>query len=75
VKTKALLPVAETGLFIRNNSRRQASGLLFEAILLTRRQVLQIRPFHVTGEQPKPQTWNIIPMKRAFFMSTPTPRE
>jgi hypothetical protein len=47
----------------RNYSRRQASGLPFEAILWTRRQVLQIRQFHVLGDLSKPQTWSNTPMK------------
>jgi predicted glycosyltransferase involved in capsule biosynthesis len=60
---------------IRNYSRRQASGFSFEGILRTRRQVLQIRQFHVVGDSTKPQTGNNTPMKQAFFMSTPTHRE
>jgi hypothetical protein len=46
--------------------------LLFEAILRTRRQVLQIRHFHVIGDLQKPQTSNDTPMKQAFAVSTPT---
>jgi hypothetical protein len=34
----------------RNYSRRQASGLFFEAILQTQGQVLQIRQFHFVGD-------------------------
>jgi hypothetical protein len=59
----------------RNYSRRQASVLLFEAILQTRRQALQIRQFHVMGDLPKPQTSNDTPTIQAFSMSTPTHRE
>jgi hypothetical protein len=59
----------------RNYSRRQASGLSFEAILRTRRQVFQIGQFHVVGDLSKPQTWSNIPMKQAFSKSTPTHRE
>jgi hypothetical protein len=68
------LPLTESSL-IWNYSRRQASGLPFEAILLTRRQVLQIRQFHFVGDLSKPQTWSNTPMKQAFCMSTPTHRE
>jgi hypothetical protein len=32
-------------------------------------------PIHFVGELSKPQTWNNIPMKQAFSMSTPTHRE
>jgi hypothetical protein len=56
-------------------SRRQASGLSFEAILPTRRQVLQIRQFHVVVDLSKLQTWSNIPMKQASSMLTPTHRE
>jgi hypothetical protein len=59
----------------RNCSRRQAFGLPFEAILWMRRQVLQVRQFHVVGDLSKPQTWSNTSMKQAFSRSTPTHRE
>ena len=58
-------------LFNRNYSRRQASGLPFESILLKWRQVLQVRQFHFVGELPKPQPWNNISMKQATPLRRP----
>ena len=36
---------------------------------------MRIRQFHVLGDLWKPQAWNNNPMKPAFSMSTPMPRE
>jgi hypothetical protein len=47
----------------------------FEAILRTRRQVLQIRQFHILGDLSKPQTRNNTLIKQALSMLTPTHRE
>jgi hypothetical protein len=73
IKVELLSTLAS--LFHRNYSRRQASGLVFEAILLTHRQALRIRPFHVLGDLSKPQTWSNTPMNQAFSRATPTHRE
>jgi DNA mismatch endonuclease Vsr len=57
----------ECHLFNRNYSRRQASGFSIEAIFRTRRQVLQIRQFHVVGDLSKPHTRSNTPTKQAFL--------
>jgi hypothetical protein len=53
--------------FNRNYSRRQASCFSFEGILWRRRQVLQIRQFHVVGDLPKPQSLNQWPNETSFL--------
>jgi hypothetical protein len=59
----------------RNDSRRQASGLSFEAILRTLRQVLQIRQFHAVGELRNHKLGTMPQSKQAFSILTPAHRE
>jgi hypothetical protein len=64
--------------FNQNYSRRQASGLMLEAIPLDSPELATVfadSPIHFVGELSKPQTWNNPSMKQASCMSTPTHRE